>query len=110
MNKVLDLLTRAGDHIEPDGMWYQGWYYENQSITCVTVSNDPCCPLGALGWAAAEFPGKTPLTREHTDARLMLRAELPKGFSYVSLFADHHPDTTHDDIRALFARAIAASG
>ncbi|MBO9437308.1 hypothetical protein J7354_01410 [Sulfitobacter sp. R18_2] len=102
--EIADLLRKAKARIGTPEKWGKGEFFTDHPGSDLRdfdefPSDCPACAYGASAWATG--------SKETTAVDLALEAALPEGFGYVNFFNDH-PAVTHDDIMALFDRAIAA--
>ena len=106
MTPTIKLLKKACDHIAGDGMFWPGRYFKGRANTFITVRNGPCCPLGAIGWAANCHPDsfKRGQTQRLADDELCITANKTVIGGAVS-FSDT-PGRTQPEIVALFNDTI----
>jgi hypothetical protein len=91
-----DILRGAKEHISDPAMWYQGNYFPDANHFEVPPDDAPCCPFGAVQWATQTWT---------IDLDLIETLNRQSGDGGIVAYNDAET-TTHDDIMALFDRAI----
>ena len=107
MTAVIRLLKAARDHIAGPGMFLPGRYFKEQDNDTMTLSDGPCCPFGALGYAANCHPeDRTNKSRTHMAACAALSFTANVIFQIPVVIFSDTPGRTQPEIVALFDNAI----
>ena len=112
MTPVIRLLVKARDHIAGPGMFWQNQFYKNYLRGCDDVLDGPCCPLGAIGFAADCHPNSGKRGNTQRGAELELAKSLSSlrlGRQRSRLPVIHYSDTpgrTQPEIVTLFNDTI----
>ncbi|MFM7009062.1 MAG: hypothetical protein ACKO0Z_06965 [Betaproteobacteria bacterium] len=103
MNETVEILKRAREIIAAPGAWTKGKDAINEKGEGVNPKSPNACAFCSYGAVLREVP-----LGEHFRVIDILREALPKGYEMISLYNDHSI-TSHDDVLALFDRAIEIS-
>ena len=103
-NTVEEALIAAKAMISDPKHWHKGSFCEGPGLPDYELPEDYCvCAWGTLEWLARYGCNIEDQTRLEADAALI--DALPEPYVWVPDYNDHK-DTTHDDIMALFDRAV----
>ena len=112
MTPTIKLLKKARAHIARDGMFAPGRYYEGRpdefNLVGTTVPNIPCCPFGALGYAANCHPENySSWSTAHKNAHHALSVTANAIYRLPVVSYSDQPGRTQAEIVNLFDDAIA---
>ena len=111
MTPVIKLLKAARDHIAGPDMFWPNEFYKDQRIGCDDVLHGPCCPLGAIGFAAGCHPnsskrGSTQRTAEFVLGKTLAWRRFGRGERLPVINYSDEKGRTQPEITALFTDAI----